>query len=284
MPSTLSALSFFSQRWPRKHYWKKTRIVRWSIPILRRLFLSLWIHPEGREIDWCYYQYQGYRNQSYRAKNPTLLSYRSDRGKGLTRTEKVLSRSAIPAEKHLRTFPLLRRMPHYWNYAITGWDYSTTGRDWLTYRSRESKDWRWGFFHKVGKAIPFDSCFSKWQRERRGLVFSSRFIRSLSYSSLLADHYVYCLLCSLWKSRGQFFYLTWKAPEPPSDDPSYRKWEIENSTVVSWLIHSMEPEISRSYIFLDTAKEIWDAFSVTYSQLHWQYGSGLWVEAQDPWS
>ena len=56
--------------------------------------------------------------------------------------------------------------------------------------------------------------------------------------------------------------------EPPSDDPSYRKWVCRrNSPVVSWLIHSMEPEISRNYIFLDTAKEIWDAVSVTYSQI-----------------
>jgi hypothetical protein len=70
--------------------------------------------------------------ESYRAKNPTLLSYRSDRGKGLTRTEQVLSRSAIPASKHLRTFPLLRWMTHYWNYALYGWDYSTTGRDPVT--------------------------------------------------------------------------------------------------------------------------------------------------------
>ncbi|KAK4833120.1 hypothetical protein QYF36_027100 [Acer negundo] len=74
--------------------------------------------------------------ESYRAKNPTLLSYRSDRGKGLTRTEQVLSRSSISAEKHLRTFPLLRWMTHYWNYAITGWDYSTTGTDLLIQREQ----------------------------------------------------------------------------------------------------------------------------------------------------
>lgn len=46
----------------------------------------------------------------------------------------------------------------------------TTPWERLTYWSRESKDWRWGFFHKVGRAIPFYSCFSKWQRERVGIL------------------------------------------------------------------------------------------------------------------
>lgn len=66
----------------------------------------------------------------------TLLSYRSDRGKGLTRTEQVLSRSSIFAEKHLRTFPLLRWMTHYWNYAITGWDYPMGETDLLIQREQ----------------------------------------------------------------------------------------------------------------------------------------------------
>jgi hypothetical protein len=46
----------------------------------------------------------------------------------------------------------------------------TTPWERLTYWSRESKDWRWGFFHKVGRALPFYSCFSKWQRERVGIL------------------------------------------------------------------------------------------------------------------
>ena len=37
--------------------------------------------------------------------------------------------------------------------------------------------------------------------------------------------------------------------------------------VMSWLLHSMQPEINQTYLFLSTAKEIWDAISQTYSKI-----------------
>ena len=37
--------------------------------------------------------------------------------------------------------------------------------------------------------------------------------------------------------------------------------------VMSWLLHSMQSEISQTYLFLSTAKEIWYAISQTYSKI-----------------
>ena len=51
-------------------------------------------------------------------------------------------------------------------------------------------------------------------------------------------------------------YLNGKITEPLETDPIYDRWEAENSTVMSWLVHSMKPEISQGYLFLRTAKEI----------------------------
>jgi hypothetical protein len=62
-------------------------------------------------------------------------------------------------------------------------------------------------------------------------------------------------------------YLNGKIQEPKLDDPTYDKWEAENSTIMSWLLHSMQPEISQGYLFLRTAKEIWDATAQTYSKV-----------------
>lgn len=58
------------------------------------------------------------------------------------------------------------------------------------------------------------------------------------------------------KSRGMVDYLTGKGKEPDISDPAYAKWDSENSLVMSWLIHSMQPEIGNGYFLLKTAKEI----------------------------
>lgn len=37
--------------------------------------------------------------------------------------------------------------------------------------------------------------------------------------------------------------------------------------IMAWLVNSMEVEIGRTYMFLSTAKEIWDAVAETFSDL-----------------
>lgn len=56
------------------------------------------------------------------------------------------------------------------------------------------------------------------------------------------------------KSRGMVDYLTGKRKEPDISDPAYAKWDSENSLVMSWLIHSMQPEIGNAYFLLTKEK------------------------------
>lgn len=43
---------------------------------------------------------------------------------------------------------------------------------------------------------------------------------------------------------------------PSVTNLKYRKWKTENTTIMSWLLHSMKLEISRHYLHLKTAKQI----------------------------
>lgn len=67
-------------------------------------------------------------------------------------------------------------------------------------------------------------------------------------------------------SRRKCWYITGSKKEPPADDPSHEDWESDNLTVMSWLLHSMQPTISEGLLFLRTAKEIWDTVQEMYSQ------------------
>ncbi|GAV90517.1 UBN2_3 domain-containing protein, partial [Cephalotus follicularis] len=62
-------------------------------------------------------------------------------------------------------------------------------------------------------------------------------------------------------------YITSKVQQPDVNDPMYENWELNNSIVMVWLINSMESHISRTYLFLQTAKAIWDAVIENYSDL-----------------
>ena len=37
--------------------------------------------------------------------------------------------------------------------------------------------------------------------------------------------------------------------------------------VMSWLLHSMQPKISKTYLLPPTAKDIWEAVNKTYSKV-----------------
>lgn len=62
-------------------------------------------------------------------------------------------------------------------------------------------------------------------------------------------------------------YITGEIPCLNDEDQAYANWDLNNSLVMAWLINSMESCISRTYLFLPTAKAIWDAFKKNYSDL-----------------
>ena len=71
----------------------------------------------------------------------------------------------------------------------------------------------------------------------------------------------------LIRGKGKYCYLDGSIPQPSSTDPSYSTWEIKNSLVMSWLIMSMDDSMSEVYLLYPTAKAIWDAVTLPYSDL-----------------
>ncbi|KAL5834282.1 hypothetical protein ACOSQ4_013779 [Xanthoceras sorbifolium] len=67
------------------------------------------------------------------------------------------------------------------------------------------------------------------------------------------------------KGRGKLSHLLGTGPK--EGDPKFDAWDEEDSMVMSWLWNSMSPEISDTCMFLNTAKEIWEAVKQTYSKV-----------------
>ncbi|GMP93350.1 hypothetical protein CsSME_00043226 [Camellia sinensis var. sinensis] len=61
-------------------------------------------------------------------------------------------------------------------------------------------------------------------------------------------------------------YVDGKIPALTTTDSSYDQWEITNSLIMGWLIHSMVLEIREGYLSMDTAQDIWEAVATTYSR------------------
>ncbi|RVW51120.1 hypothetical protein CK203_078125 [Vitis vinifera] len=66
--------------------------------------------------------------------------------------------------------------------------------------------------------------------------------------------------------KGKLGFLTGETQRPPPTDvAASQKWRSENSFITSCLINSMKPSIGKTYMFLLTAKDVWDAIRETYS-------------------
>ena len=62
-------------------------------------------------------------------------------------------------------------------------------------------------------------------------------------------------------------YLTGETKAPESTDPAYATWDTENSMVMTWLVNSMEEDISSNYMCYSTAQELWENVNQMYSDL-----------------
>ncbi|XP_043687730.1 uncharacterized protein LOC122638943 [Telopea speciosissima] len=69
------------------------------------------------------------------------------------------------------------------------------------------------------------------------------------------------------RSKGKLGYVTGTIKAPEHGSPTYEKWETENSTVMTWLIFSVKPEIRRRFMRKETTKAIWDSISQTFDRV-----------------
>ena len=68
------------------------------------------------------------------------------------------------------------------------------------------------------------------------------------------------------KGRGKMGYVNGRIKAPNTEDTTYDKWEMENSIVMTWLVHSMIPEIGKGFLDMATAQDIWETMANTYSR------------------
>ncbi|XP_056159465.1 uncharacterized protein LOC130135111 [Syzygium oleosum] len=67
------------------------------------------------------------------------------------------------------------------------------------------------------------------------------------------------------KGKGKLSHLEGIGPE--KSDPKFQTWDEEDSSIMSWLWSSMQPKFSKNYMFLPTAKDIWEAVRQSYSKV-----------------
>jgi hypothetical protein len=63
--------------------------------------------------------------------------------------------------------------------------------------------------------------------------------------------------------KGRLKYLTDYPPD--KGDKTYEDWMSEDSVVMGWLWHSMEPHIATTVEFSDSFKKIWDSIAESFS-------------------
>ncbi|XP_028768483.1 uncharacterized protein LOC114726085 [Neltuma alba] len=67
------------------------------------------------------------------------------------------------------------------------------------------------------------------------------------------------------RGRNKEHYLTWDPKPPKPEDSRYATWCAEDNMVMTWLIHSMNTEISENYLLANFAREIWELAKRTFS-------------------
>ena len=64
-------------------------------------------------------------------------------------------------------------------------------------------------------------------------------------------------------ARGKLKIVTFM--KSTSAEKAFEKWEQDNYLMMTWLWNNMKSTVSANFIFLDTAKEIWEVVRDTYS-------------------
>ena len=67
---------------------------------------------------------------------------------------------------------------------------------------------------------------------------------------LIVDNFL-CWSQAVWmyiRGHGMMGYLTGETKDLPETDPAYATWDAGNSMVMTWLVNSMEEDISSNYM------------------------------------
>ncbi|XP_062075092.1 uncharacterized protein LOC133779111 [Humulus lupulus] len=67
-------------------------------------------------------------------------------------------------------------------------------------------------------------------------------------------------------AKNKTGFLTGTIPQPSSDHHLFDSWSRCNQMVMSWIIHSVSPEIKSSIIYLDSAVAMWTELNTRFNQ------------------
>lgn len=67
--------------------------------------------------------------------------------------------------------------------------------------------------------------------------------------------------------RGKIGYLIGSTQQPAEESSQYAVLDAENFMIMTWLVNSMEEEISVNYMCYSTAKELQDSVNEMYSNM-----------------
>jgi hypothetical protein len=65
-------------------------------------------------------------------------------------------------------------------------------------------------------------------------------------------------MCVALKIKNKLQFINGNLPKSKDDDATFEAWDRYNSLVIAWINQTLNPSISKSVIWLDTAKEIWE--------------------------
>ena len=66
------------------------------------------------------------------------------------------------------------------------------------------------------------------------------------------------------KGKGKVGHIIGNAPD--EEDAKFKTWDGEDSMIMAWLSNLMVLEISDTYMFLKSTKQIWEPVEQTYSK------------------
>lgn len=69
------------------------------------------------------------------------------------------------------------------------------------------------------------------------------------------------------REKGKIGYLTGDKMAPTKEDSTYATRDAKNSMVMTWLVNSIDKDISSNYMCYPMAKELWDNINHMYSNM-----------------
>lgn len=79
------------------------------------------------------------------------------------------------------------------------------------------------------------------------------------------NHWRHSMEISL-SQRNKLDLIKGKYPKSDAADKLASQWQRCNDLIISWLLHSLEPEIAESVMYCQSAQEIWEELELRYGK------------------